>query len=235
MNPTDTPIPRRRILTAVGAATATGLAGCSTGASGGGETPTDQEATPTDQEDGHDDGGDEHEDGHGDDQTHSESDTHEEEAAHEHGGDMPTEPAGSATVSMVTTADGGQHFEPHVAWIEPGGTVTWELESGTHTATAYAGDNDLPQRIPDDGPAFDSGVLAEAGATFEQTFETPGIYDYVCVPHRSIGMIGTVVVGEPDPHDQPGATEPSSEFSESERHKIEELNAMVDEMVGHHE
>ena len=30
---------------------------------------------------------------------------------------------------------------------------------------------------------------------FSHTFETPGIYYYVCTPHKSMGMIGLVVVG----------------------------------------
>jgi plastocyanin len=221
MRPNGSTWTRRRVLTAAGTATIAGLAGCSTSAGGDGDDPT---TTPT----GADEGGNEHHD-----DEHSDTATHEEEAQHEHGGGLPEEPAASATVSMVTTEDGAQHFEPHVVWVEQGATVTWELESGTHTATAYAAANDLPQRIPDGGAAFDSGVVSEAGATFEQTFETPGVYDYVCTPHRTVGMIGTVVVGEPDAHGQPGLEEPASDLQEKERHKLEELNGQVDEMLGH--
>lgn len=241
MRPSNTAWTRRRVLTAGGIATVAALAGCTSGASndgsGAGATPT-----PTPTEAGHHDddhGGDEHhdDDGHGGDEHHddghSDTATHEEEAQHEHGGGLPEEPAASATVAMVTTEDGGQHFEPHIVWVEQGGTVTWELESGVHTATAYAPENDLPQRVPEDGAAFDSGTVSEAGATFEQTFETPGVYDYVCTPHRSLGMIGTVVVGEPDAHGQPGLEEPGSDLGAKERHKLEELNGRVNEMLGH--
>lgn len=231
MRPNNTAWTRRRVLTAAGTATIVGLAGCSTSAGGDGDDPT---TTPT----GTDEGGDEqHDDGHGDDEhggdEHDDTATHEEEAQHEHGGGLPEEPAASATVSMVTTEDGGQHFEPHVVWVEQGATVTWELESGTHTATAYTAANDLPERIPEGGAAFDSGTMSEAGATFERTFETPGVYDYVCTPHRTVGMIGTIIVGEPDAHGQPGLEEPDSDLHEKERHKLAELNDRVNEMLGH--
>jgi plastocyanin len=36
----------------------------------------------------------------------------------------------------------------------------------------------------------------EQGSTYEYTFETPGEYTYVCVPHVGVGMIGTIVVEE---------------------------------------
>jgi plastocyanin len=32
------------------------------------------------------------------------------------------------------------------------------------------------------------------GETFEVTFEVPGTYRYVCLPHEDHGMRGTVVV-----------------------------------------
>jgi len=32
---------------------------------------------------------------------------------------------------------------------------------------------------------------------FEYTFEKPGTYDYYCIPHKSVGMVGRIVVGSP--------------------------------------
>lgn len=61
--------------------------------------------------------------------------------------------------------------------------------AGTHSATAYA------DRIPEDATAFDSGTISQG--SFEHTFETPGTYDYYCIPHKSIGMVGRIVVGSP--------------------------------------
>lgn len=80
-------------------------------------------------------------------------------------------------------------FDPVGLHVEPGTTVRFELEEGSHSATAYA------DRIPADAEPFDSGVI-DAGS-FEHTFEVPGTYDYYCIPHESMGMVGRIVVGEP--------------------------------------
>ncbi|WP_436923088.1 plastocyanin/azurin family copper-binding protein [Halosimplex amylolyticum] len=214
----DTPTPtRRQVIEAGGAAVLATLAGCSTSTASDGAT-----SVPTTEDDGH----------------HAETNTHHDESAdhedghdHEHGG-LPTEPAASVTVEMRTTDD-GTHFDPHVVWVEEGGTVTWNLTSGTHTATAYAPANDRPRRIPDGANAFDSGTMTEQGATFEHTFETEGVYDYCCVPHEATGMIASVVVGEPDPHGQPGMAQPHDEVPETAQTKLRDLNAKANEMLGH--
>jgi len=39
-----------------------------------------------------------------------------------------------------------------------------------------------------------SGGLIASGDTYEHTFETPGTYEYVCIPHESSEMTGTIVV-----------------------------------------
>lgn len=145
--------------------------------------------------------------------------------------EMPSGPSPRADVTMLS-GDGGQHFEPHVVWVEKGGTVTWTLESGTHSTTAYHPQNDKPQRVPDGASAWDSGVLTEQGATFEHTFETKGVYDYFCIPHESMGMIGSVIVGTPDPHDQPALQPPQNDLPGEAPAKIEELNGMVESMLG---
>jgi len=156
---------------------------------------------------------------------------------HGHGGGhetMPSSPSSSAEVAMVSGSD-GHHFDPHVVWVEPGGTVTWVNESGSHTSTAYHPDNsDHPRRIPAAADAWDSGLFTASGATYEHTFTEPGVYDYYCAPHEGVGMIGSVVVGEPDPHDQAGLAAPDSSLPGHVREKLMELNGMVDEMLGHH-
>jgi hypothetical protein len=111
--------------------------------------------------------------------------------------------------------------------------VTWTNESGSHSATAYAPANDRPRRVPEAAEAFDSGTLTEEGATFEHTFEEPGVYDYYCTPHESTGMIGSVIVGEPEAHGQPGLAEAQDEIPEGAREKIHSLNEKVNEALGH--
>lgn len=83
----------------------------------------------------------------------------------------------------------GNEFEPIGLAVEPGTTVRFELESGSHSATAYE------DRVPDGADAFDSGTISSGG--FEHTFEERGTYDYHCIPHQSMGMVGRIVVGEP--------------------------------------
>lgn len=137
-----------------------------------------------------------------------------------------------ADVAMLTD-DSGHHFEPHVVWVENGGTVTWTNESGSHTTTAYHPQFDKPLRIPDDAEPWDSGMFSEEGATFEWTFDVDGVYDYFCIPHEFRAMVGTVIVGDPDPHDQPGLTEPQEELPDEARELLEQLNEQVDNALEH--
>lgn len=124
---------------------------------------------------------------------------------------------------MVTNSD-GSHFKPHTVWVKQGGTVTWELESGSHTITAYAPKNDKPQRIPESAAAWASDTLSKQGATFEHTFDTEGVFDYFCTPHEATGMIGTVIVGKPSTEGQPGLKPPQDSLPSTARTKIETLN-----------
>lgn len=115
------------------------------------------------------------------------------------GGGQSSPPATeSNTIQMVT--EGGQYyFDPIGLAVEPGETVTWVIKNGSHSTTAYKEGNSLAKvtRIPEDAKAWNSGTLSEAGTTFKHTFETEGTYDYFCIPHKSLGMVGRIVVGAP--------------------------------------
>ncbi|MFC7044722.1 plastocyanin/azurin family copper-binding protein [Halobacteriaceae archaeon GCM10025711] len=89
----------------------------------------------------------------------------------------------------VTVRMGNNFFDPVGLHVQPGDTVRFELAAGAHSATAY------PDRIPDGAEAFDSGVISEGA--FEHTFDVAGTYDYYCIPHEGVGMVGRIVVGEP--------------------------------------
>ena len=106
-------------------------------------------------------------------------------------------------VAMLATA-----YEPRQITVSVGETVVWANTSARgHTVTATAGG------IPDDAEFFASGGFddyetalsgwqsdfggrLDSGDRFEHTFEVPGVYEYVCIPHREGGMYGTVVVEE---------------------------------------
>lgn len=196
------------MLQLTGSAAAVGLAGCTgTRTTGNGtatETSTESAHDESTETGGHDDGG------------------HDEAIG---------APSDTAEVEMITEG-GSYHFAPHVVRVNVGGTVTWHNESGSHSATAYHPDNDQPQLVPDGAAAWDSGVLSEQGATFEHTFETEGVYHYYCTPHERLGMIGSVVVGEPDPHEQVALEEPPADKPESVRQKLDELNGMIQTALG---
>lgn len=143
-----------------------------------------------------------------------------------------TGPVSRADVAMITDED-GHHFGPHIVWVKTGGTVTWTNESGSHTTTAYHPEFDQPLRIPDTAEPWDSGMISEDGATFEWEFEVDGVYDYYCIPHDYRAMVGTVIVGEPDPHDQPALAEPQEELPEEARELFERLNEQVQDTLDH--
>ena len=114
-------------------------------------------------------------------------------------------------------------FDPIGLHVEPGDTVRWVNASGSHSATAYAEDNGgaSERRIPEGAEPWNSGIFTEAGATFEYTFEEEGTYDYFCIPHKSLGMVGRIVCGEPggpaEESDNPDAGNiPSGEFPSSD-------------------
>jgi halocyanin-like protein len=124
-----------------------------------------------------------------------------------------------------TSAASNYKFEPEVIKIEKGDTVTWEMESGMHTVTAYE------NRIPDDAEAFDSGMLSgKTGESFSHTFDVAGVYDYYCSPHEFKGMVGTVVVGTPG-NKEPGLSAPSTDYDKTTS-KLEELNQTVKDEYG---
>lgn len=204
---------RRRFVQAVGSAVAVGLAGClggdSQGNEAGGSSGGPSTGTPTA-------GGE------------STATTATAEEGHD---EAIGEPTDRAEVSMVAEGE-DNHFEPHVVRVTPGGTVRFVNEQGAHSTTAYHPDNDKPLRIPEGASAWDSGTLSEQGATFEHTFETEGVYDYFCIPHESMGMLGSVIVGQPDPQGQPALQPPQESLPGEASAKIEELNEMVAEELG---
>ncbi len=99
-------------------------------------------------------------------------------------------------------------FEPAEYEATVGDRVVWKNTSGAdHTITA------LENSLPEGGKYFATGGFdgedaareawrdsrggrLEPRGTYGHTFEVPGTYDYVCIPHVAAGMAGTVVVTE---------------------------------------
>lgn len=105
---------------------------------------------------------------------------------------------------MTTVAagpDGKLVFEPEHVEVSVGDTVSWEFESAGHNVSAVPKDSEKVS-LPDGAKPFashesgDPYAVVEEGKTYEHTFETAGEYTYVCIPHVSSGMVGTVTVTE---------------------------------------
>ena len=183
---------RRTFVTAAGSLTTGGLVALS-----GCNAPSDGEGNG-EEEGGDENGGDTttettEEAGTGEDTTPEET-TPEETTAE----GTATEDGEAQQVRMVT--DGDQYyFDPIGLAVEPGTTVEWVNESGAHSSTAYAEGNGGAEvrRIPEDAEAWNSETLTDEGATFTYTFEEEGTYDYFCIPHKTLEMVGRVVCGEP--------------------------------------
>jgi plastocyanin len=104
-------------------------------------------------------------------------------------------PAAWSQGQEVTVRMEDNFFDQANITVQPGTTVTW-VQSGNnpHTTTSYDG-------------LWDSGMIeGSSGGTFSYTFEEPGRYDYYCIPHESMGMIGSVTVSDATATASPTAT-----------------------------
>jgi pseudoazurin len=94
------------------------------------------------------------------------------------------------TIDMLNKRDDGAKmvYSEDIARIEVGDTITWAPTSKGHNVEFIAG--------PDGWDAPRKSKLSKEVAI---TFDTPGVYLYQCTPHKSMGMIAIVIVGEADP------------------------------------
>lgn len=97
---------------------------------------------------------------------------------------------------QMQDAPTGGFFAPGRITVASGTTVQWKnVGEQPHDAT------DDPAKAlratdagyPGGARPFDSGFLSQ-GQTFSYTFEVPGTYRYVCIPHEFGGMTGEVIV-----------------------------------------
>lgn len=88
-------------------------------------------------------------------------------------------------VDIVVGSDGGLAFGPPAILVDSGTEIVWE----------WTGDGGQHDVVHVDG-TFESELTDEEGHTFEHSFDEPGVYRYVCVPHESSGMKGAIAVEE---------------------------------------
>ena len=97
--------------------------------------------------------------------------------------------SGEVTVDVGVEANNGAFgFGPPAIQVDTGTTVTWE----------WTGQGAQHNVVAEEGGDFESELAADAGTTFEQTFDSEGVVKYYCTPHQALGMKGVVVVGDVD-------------------------------------
>ena len=78
-------------------------------------------------------------------------------------------------------------FNQEIVRINSGDTVFWKATDKGHNVQ-FISKNGVPEGIE----KFKSKISKDT----EFTFTIPGIYAYWCVPHKTMGMIGFVIVGD---------------------------------------
>ena len=91
------------------------------------------------------------------------------------------------TIEMLNKRDDGAKmvYSQDIARIDVGDTITWVPTSKGHNVEFVAG--------PD---GWEAPKKSKNGKEVSITFDTPGVYLYQCTPHKSMGMIALVVVGD---------------------------------------
>ena len=95
--------------------------------------------------------------------------------------------ANAMTIEMLNKDDAGNKmiYSEELAKVDVGDTITWVPTSKGHNVEMIAGPDgaELPKK-------------SKNSKEVSMTFEVPGIYYYWCTPHKGMGMIGLVVVGD---------------------------------------
>ena len=96
--------------------------------------------------------------------------------------------AEDTTVEMLNKLDKrNMVFSQDIVRINVGDTVFWKSTDKGHNVE-FISKNGVPEGVE----KFKSKISKDT----EYTFTIPGIYAYWCVPHKSMGMIGFVIVGD---------------------------------------
>ena len=91
------------------------------------------------------------------------------------------------TVEMLNKlGDETMVFSQKIVKVDIGDTVFWKSTDRGHNVSFI-----MKGGVPEGVDKFTSKI----GKDTEYTFTIPGIYAYLCVPHKSMGMIGFVIVG----------------------------------------
>ena len=94
--------------------------------------------------------------------------------------------AADTTIEMLNKLDNEYMvFSKKTVYIDPGDTVFWKATDKGHNVEFVKG------AVPTGVEAFKSKLNRDT----KYKFSIPGIYAYWCTPHKTMGMIGFVIVG----------------------------------------
>ena len=94
--------------------------------------------------------------------------------------------AADTTIEMLNKLDNEYMvFSKKIAYIDSGDTIFWKATDKGHNVEFIKG------AVPNSVEAFKSKLNQDT----EYKFSIPGIYAYWCTPHKTMGMIGFVIVG----------------------------------------
>jgi plastocyanin len=157
---------RRTLIRTLGAATAVGLAGCTSGDGGDGDTGGD----------GGDDGGSDG--GSGGEWTQADTVEMTDELAYE---PKKVEVEAGTTLTFENVGSIGH-------------TVTAYGDTVPDGASYFASGGYDSQQAAADAYNENQGGNIPEGETYEVTLETTGTYEYYCIPHEMNGMVGEIKV-----------------------------------------
>jgi len=94
--------------------------------------------------------------------------------------------AADETIEMLNKLDNeSMVYSKKIVRIDVGDTIFWKSTNAGHNVEFIKGG------VPDGVKKFKSKFSKDT----EYKFTIPGIYAYWCTPHKSMGMIGFVIVG----------------------------------------
>ena len=95
--------------------------------------------------------------------------------------------ANTFSIDMLNVRSDGQSmvYSEDVLKVEVGDTVVWKPKDKGHNVEFIIG--------PD---AIELPKKSRINQEFTYTFEKSGIYFYQCTPHKSMGMIAVIIVGD---------------------------------------
>ena len=95
--------------------------------------------------------------------------------------------ANTFSIDMLNVRSDGQSmvYSEDVLKVEVGDTVVWKPKDKGHNVEFIIG--------PD---AIELPKKSRINQEFAYTFEKSGVYFYQCTPHKSMGMIAVVIVGD---------------------------------------